>query len=62
MAKKKEDSIETPPAPAFLPDAGAVFQRDRAGSPRGRELTEGAANFDSFSQSIRDSATPPEAA
>lgn len=61
MAKKKDETpTEEPTAPQFAPDAGAAFQRDRSGSPRGREMTEGAANFASFSQAIRDAA--PEAA
>lgn len=52
MAKKAEDKEAVTPAPVFVPDAGAAFQRDRSGSPRGRELTEGAANFASFSATL----------
>lgn len=53
MAKKDAGKEETPPAPVLLPDAGAVFQQDRSGSPRGREITEGAANFASFSATLQ---------
>lgn len=53
MATKKEAKEEAPPAPVFAPDAGAAFQRDRSGSPRGRELTEGQANFASFSATLQ---------
>lgn len=49
-----------PKGPVFAADAGAVFQKDRAGDPRGRDVSEGAANFAAFSQSIRDAAKPEE--
>lgn len=62
MAAKKKDegtepAVSTPAAPAFLPDAGAIFQKDRSGSVRSRELTEGQANFASFSATIQAMAT-----
>ena len=60
-AKKKEDETApaaiTPAVPVFAADAGAAFQKDRSGDARSRELTEGQANFASFSATIQAMAT-----
>lgn len=45
-------AVPVAPEPHFHADAGALFQQDRSGSPRGRELSEGAANFASFAATI----------
>lgn len=69
MAEKKEKHPHPQPAvvapaapvveaPHFVADAGAAFARDCAGSPRGRELSEGQANFASFAATL---AKPTEA-
>lgn len=54
-----EEPIEST-GPVFAADAGAALQKDRSGSPRGRELTEGQANFASFSATIQASAQEAE--
>lgn len=50
MASSTNDST----GPVQVPDAGALFQKDRSGSVRSRELTEGQANFSTMAQRAQD--------
>lgn len=63
MASSKSPSADkaAPTGPVHVPDAGALFQKDRSGDPRIATDTEGKVNFASFSKTLQ-APTVPEAA
>lgn len=67
MAPKKKEAdpvIDTPLEPVMVADVGAALYRDKAGSPRTKQMTEGQANFASVKglaeEAVASAKAPPK--